>query len=230
MEDGRDRWRIHRALLGFSKLGVSLVAAEQDTERHRAHRWIASFQQPRDGIVLEQLPPGQLRPSDGKLGNDERRTPESARSEHEVGADRDGEPYPPRRAFPLGSTPSLRAVLSDVRYPRRTPRSMRVWVVVATPSPSNGALRRPRGRRASSTMVTRSLATRCPTLLAKRLRPLRTLSAEKSGPIARRRSIAIHGSRTTGSFCVLSALAPSFSTARRAACSPTRLGSRSANR
>src|SRR5438105_15159548 len=96
MEDGRDRWRIHRALLGFSKLGVSLVAAEQDTERHRAHRWIASFQQPRDGIVLEQLPPGQLRPSDGKLGNDERRTPESARSEHEVGADRDDRAEQPR--------------------------------------------------------------------------------------------------------------------------------------
>src|SRR5439155_1645423 len=99
---------------------------------------------------------------------------------------------------------------------------MSVRVVVGVPSPSKGALRRPPLRRASSTIVTRSFATLLPTLFAKRLRPFSTLSAEKRGAIAPRRLCAIHGSSTTGSFCVANGFAPSLSVARFAARAPIR--------
>ena len=138
-----------------------------------------------------------------------------------------GEAYEPRRALPVEVVPIFRAVFWFVRYPRSIPLSTSICRVVGMPSPSNGALLRPPARRASSTIVTRSLATRVPTLPAKRLRPLRTLSAEKSGEIAPSRLIAIHGSRITASFWVGNGCAPSFSTARCAARPPMRDGSRS---
>src|SRR6266849_3091376 len=97
-----------------------------------------------------------------------------------------GDAYEPRRALPADDEPSLRPVLMVVRYPRSTPRSTIVRVVVAVPSPSKGALRRPPLRRASSTIVTRSFATRAPIFPENRLRLLSSLSAEKRGEIGAR--------------------------------------------
>src|SRR5438128_887509 len=80
--------------------------------------------------------------------------------------------YDPRLALPVGAASIFFAVFNDERYPRSTPLSTSVRVDVATPSPSNGALRSAPGVRASSTIVTRSLATAAPSFPPNRLFPL----------------------------------------------------------
>src|SRR5947207_13508896 len=66
-DDRGYRGHRHRALLRLAELRVARRAIEERPQGHRAHRRIASFEEPGEWVVAQEGPPAHLCPSDGQL-------------------------------------------------------------------------------------------------------------------------------------------------------------------